>query len=78
MKFNHKKEASFLHADIFWGRNHQFSLLNHIKNTMHLSFYQIWYFKRLDMPNYLEGALLAAYSENRDMNVSIIEVHVQH
>eukprot|EP00057_Strongylocentrotus_purpuratus_P000590 XP_001179013.1 PREDICTED: DENN domain-containing protein 4C [Strongylocentrotus purpuratus] len=28
----------------------------------------IWYFKRLDMPNYLEGALLAAYSDNRDLN----------
>ncbi|XP_071480553.1 C-myc promoter-binding protein-like [Diadema antillarum] len=28
----------------------------------------IWYFRRLDMPNYLEGALLAAYSENRDAN----------
>nr|XP_054756664.1 C-myc promoter-binding protein-like isoform X1 [Lytechinus pictus] len=28
----------------------------------------IWYFKRLDIPNYLEGALLAAYSENRDPN----------
>ncbi|XP_033633840.1 C-myc promoter-binding protein-like isoform X2 [Asterias rubens] len=31
----------------------------------------VWYFQRLNFPNYLQGVLLAAYSENRDNGESV-------
>ena len=36
---------------------------------------QVWYFQRLNFPNYLQGVLLAAYSENRDNGVSTSQWH---